>query len=159
MPKLYLLGLIGLCLAGICLYGCGTCVEIAEDFLGVEESPQTIEFCNEEVTIPSETNYLQALVIPKEAFLEGRIQVIEGDNVHLYLMDGASYNNFQKGKSANTYINYQSTILQTFAFTSPLSTTYYLIIQNPAIFNSKKVHVKLSLTATESQLKEAGLIE
>ena len=124
----------------------------------VINTPINIEVSNQEITIPSGSYYHYSLIIPKGATIKGRVNVTKGDNIHLYLMDGSGFNNFQNNKDARCYLKYESTRLQTFTFTSTLSTTYYLILQNPAILRSKNVYVQVSMTATPSQLREAGLL-
>ena len=156
MNRKYVLFSTLIILVILSILNCGPCGEIVENIF---QKPETIEIFNKNLTIPSSSYKQFSCMIPKGAKIKGRMEVKEGDNIHLFLLDGHNYNSWQKGNQSKSKFIYESAYLQNFQYRSNKSVTYYLVMQNPAILNKKVVHLKITMTATKSQLQEAGLIE
>lgn len=79
---------------------------------------------------------------PKGARVEGKIHLIEGKNINMYLVKKEEFKNYKENREFHPYVSFYLTEDKKFLFISPKKDRYYFIFEN----NSSQIQkLKLSL--------------
>ncbi|MEO0262985.1 MAG: hypothetical protein ABIM62_04600 [candidate division WOR-3 bacterium] len=80
---------------------------------------------------------------PKGARVEGKIHLIKGENINMYLLKKEEFENYKENKEFHPYISFYLTKDKEFLFITPAKDKYYFIFENASSKEIQKLKLNL----------------
>ncbi len=97
--------------------------------------------------IPAQEYRFFSFNFPKGARVEGKIQMLKGKDINMYLTSKKEFEKFREDKKFKAFLKYISTGNREFLFISPFGDKYYFIFENISLSEDKKLKVNIYIRA------------